>query len=76
MKIYFFCKYKRSTIWNCQLIRGGSKTINYNKFQQPPIDTLTGSSWPPPNASNESAKASSPLYASPIAVLRRYRRKH
>jgi hypothetical protein len=42
----------------------------YNYWsQQPPMDVLIGSSSPPPNASNESAKALSPLNASPRAAL-------
>lgn len=43
--------------------------------KQPPMDTLTGSSCPPPNASNESAKAVSPLSASPIVVLLRKKKE-
>ena len=39
------------------------------------MDVLIGSSWPPPNASNESAKAVSPLNSSPRAALLQKQKK-
>jgi hypothetical protein len=39
------------------------------------MDVLIGSSWPPPNASNESAKAVSPLNSSPRAALLKNKNK-
>jgi hypothetical protein len=39
------------------------------------MDVLIGSSCPPPNASNESAKAVSPLNASPRAALFKKKKK-
>lgn len=49
--------------------KGGIKAKYKYWSQKPPMDTLRGSSCPPPNASNESAKAESPLNASPRAAL-------
>lgn len=37
---------------------------------QPPIETLTGSSCPAPNSSRESAKALTPVDASPKTPLK------
>ena len=48
------------------------KIMNSIKISlQPPIDTLTGSSCPPPKPSKESAKEMSPLLASPRVSLQK-----
>lgn len=62
--------FSQATVFESMQYSWEKSTVDQKEdFKQPPTETLTGSSVPPPNASRESAKIVSPLHASPRAVL-------